>query len=69
MIRPESELAKVPVGVLRADVDMGRGDRLFEQPPEAFDTVGVMHRVVAIVIVTPFLRAMLDHAVLVTIAG
>ena len=65
MVRPESELAKVTVGVFRANVDMGRGNRLLEQPPEAFDAICVVHCVVAIVIVAPFLRAMLDHAVLI----
>ena len=37
--------------------------------PETFDPVRVVDRVMAIVIIAPFLRAMLDHAVLVTIAG
>lgn len=69
MVRPESEFVKVPIGVFRANVDMGRGDRFFEQLPEAFDAIGVMHSIMAIVIVAPFLRTMLDHAVLVTIAG
>ena len=69
MVRPESELAKVTVGILRADVDVGRGDRFLEQTPEAFNPIRVMNRVMAIVIVAPFLRAVLDHAVLVTIAG
>ena len=68
MVRPESELAKVTVGIFRANVDMCRGNRLLEQPPKALNAIGVVHSVMTIVVIAPFLRAMLDHAMLVTIA-
>ena len=69
MVRPERELVKVTVGVFRANVDMGRGDRFLEQPPETFDPVRIMNCVMAIVVIAPFLRTVLDHAVLVAITG
>jgi len=47
MVRPESELVKVTVGTFRANVNVCRSDRFFEQPPETFDQVRVMHRVMA----------------------
>jgi hypothetical protein len=63
VVRPESELVKVTLGIFRANVDMRRGNRLFEQAPKALDAIGIVHRIVAKVVIAPFLRAMLDHAV------
>jgi hypothetical protein len=34
MVRPESELAKVTVGIFRANMNVRRSYRLFEQPPK-----------------------------------
>lgn len=48
--------------MLRADLDVRRADRGFEQPPEAFHGVDVERLARTVVVVGVFLLAMLHRA-------
>jgi hypothetical protein len=63
MVRPETKLGKVKRQLLAADLNVRRAHAVFEQMPEAFDAVGRVRLASAVIVVGPFLRAVLDRAV------
>ena len=60
MVRAESEFVQILAHVLLTDRNMSATDRMLEVTPEAFDVVGVVHRIGFSVVNCPLLSAMLN---------
>ena len=68
MVRPERELAEVTVEVLRANMNMRAVHRVLEQLPKRLDPVRRKLDPADVIGPGPFLAAMVDGAVSVSVA-
>ena len=67
MVRPERKLTKVTVKVFRADMNVRRVDRVLEKFPERLDAVCGIGGSGLMIGPSPFLAAMIDCAVNVSV--
>ena len=63
MVRPVAKLGEVKRHLLAADMNVRRADAVLEQLPEAFDAVRVEGFARPVIVIAPFLRAVLNGAV------